>query len=214
MSHGLSRSPEYAVWNTMLQRCRNPHARGYKRYGAAGVTVCERWSFFVNFIEDMGRRPIDGQRYTIERVDGAKGYEPGNCRWATYTEQARNQKSNRLLTFHGETMPMAAWAERLGIPSASILNRIDNLGWTVERALTTPNDFRPRKKITHNGETLSSAAWAHRTGIPAQRIIERIFKWGWSVEQSLATPIMSKAECGRRSAETRKAAKEAAIEPN
>lgn len=86
--HDGCKRPEYTVWEGMIQRCTNPNAFGFERYGGRGIMVCDRWRDFGNFIADMGTRP--SAEYSIERVDGNKSYEPGNCRWATKTEQQRN----------------------------------------------------------------------------------------------------------------------------
>lgn len=76
----------------MLQRCRNPRNRRFKDYGGRGITVCERWLSFDNFLADMGEPPLG---LTIERRDNDKGYEPGNCYWATYKVQANNQRRSK-----------------------------------------------------------------------------------------------------------------------
>lgn len=73
----------------MMVRCTNPKGWGYTEYGAKGVTVCERWHDFRNFLYDMGERPAGK---SIDRIDGAKGYEPGNCRWATRAQQNANRR--------------------------------------------------------------------------------------------------------------------------
>lgn len=87
--HGKAgRSGTYRSWDGMKQRCLNPKATGYKRYGGAGVTVSARWLDFQNFLDDMGVRP-DGT--TLDRIDPSKGYEPGNCRWADRSTQNRNR---------------------------------------------------------------------------------------------------------------------------
>jgi hypothetical protein len=88
ITHGLSKIPEYAVWKTMVQRA---SGRGplKDRHVYAGIGVCDRWRDFAAFIADMGRRPSD--THSIDRIDGTRGYEPGNCRWATPSEQSRNR---------------------------------------------------------------------------------------------------------------------------
>jgi hypothetical protein len=83
------RTPTQSTWKSMMTRCTNPNGWGYEEYGAKGVTVCERWHDFRNFLYDMGERP-PGK--TIDRIDGTKGYEPGNCRWATRAQQNANRR--------------------------------------------------------------------------------------------------------------------------
>jgi hypothetical protein len=85
LTHGMFGTPEYNIWTGMKQRCLNPRCKDYPRYGGRGITVCERWQKFENFYEDMGPRPSPG--HSIDRVDNDRGYEPGNCIWATVAEQ-------------------------------------------------------------------------------------------------------------------------------
>lgn len=89
--HGLAKMRAYSSWQDMIRRCNNPNATGYGNYGGRGIMVCDRWLKLENFIEDMGERP---KRLTIERIDNNGNYEPGNCCWASYTDQLRNQRAN------------------------------------------------------------------------------------------------------------------------
>jgi hypothetical protein len=88
-THGMHKSRTYGIWHGMKNRCQTSKSGAYVRYGARGVTVCERWQTFENFFADMGEAP-DG--LTLDRIDNTKGYEPGNCRWATWTQQAANRR--------------------------------------------------------------------------------------------------------------------------
>ena len=125
----------------MLQRCLNPNDKRYKDYGARGIGVCERWRSFENFYADMGDRPLGK---TLERHDNGLGYCPENCVWDTPKMQARNRRSNRLITHNGVTMCLAAWEEYLGLPSRIIAKRLDDLGWSVEKALTQQVELHRR----------------------------------------------------------------------
>lgn len=87
-------SPTYSSWRAMLARCENPKHPEYPHYGAQGIEVCARWQTFQNFVADMGERPAGTSLDRFPKRDG--GYEPGNCRWATPTEQQRNRDSVKL----------------------------------------------------------------------------------------------------------------------
>lgn len=94
LSHRGSRT--YRTWTGMKSRCLNPTSWDYYLYGAKGITVCERWLSFENFLEDMGERPVGR---SIDRIDYTKGYEPANCRWATPSEQNKNKSKRIPLVF-------------------------------------------------------------------------------------------------------------------
>lgn len=134
--HGGRHTREYALWSSMLRRCRSPNDRRYSDYGGRGIAVCARWQTFENFVADMGQRP--SPKHSIDRIDNDKGYEPNNCRWATRTEQARNTRTNKLLTIGSTTKPLAAWCEQYGASYTRTIMRV-RAGWSLERALTEPS---------------------------------------------------------------------------
>lgn len=135
-THGMYGTPEYRTWGQMLVRCYRVTGQAYRRYGGRGITVCSRWrKSFAVFFEDVGFRP--STQHSIDRIDNEKNYEPGNVRWATRSQQARNRRNNRLLTFQGETKPLVAWAEEHEMAQHTLSERLRH-GWTVERALTEP----------------------------------------------------------------------------
>lgn len=124
---GSTKTPEYGVWASMKTRCTNPQDCNYEGYGWRGIEVCSRWmDSFENFYADMGPRP--SHLHTLERIDNNKGYSPNNCKWATIREQSRNKRSNRNLTYEGQTMCLSDWAEEIGIHSGTLSYRIKKLG--------------------------------------------------------------------------------------
>jgi hypothetical protein len=129
-------TPEYAAWAGMRQRCLNPNDSQYHYYGGRGIKVCERWASFEAFFADVGPRP--SPKHSIDRINNNGDYEPGNVRWATVSQQQRNTRARKRVTFRGESLLIVEWAERLGLSQHLIYRRIWIAGWSVEDALTIP----------------------------------------------------------------------------
>lgn len=134
-THGKRKTKTYQSWVGILARCLNTNNPAYKDYGARGIQVCERWRSFENFLSDMGERP---DKCTIDRHPNNDGnYEPTNCRWATYSQQNQNRRSNNIIAFNGKSQCLMSWALELGISHQTISTRL-NRGWSVDRAMNEP----------------------------------------------------------------------------
>lgn len=141
--HGQSRTKTFQVWADMRSRCSNPNNKHYKDYGERGITVCDAWSDFSNFISDMGPAP---QGRSLDRINNEKGYGPENCRWATPKEQGRNRRTNKQVTIFGKTQCVKAWAEDLGISYPRLRYRL-SAGYPPELAISPESHYlkkRPR----------------------------------------------------------------------
>lgn len=135
-SHGLSRTPEHLIWKGMRKRCLNPNCERFPRYGGRGITICERWNNFENFLADMGKRP--SPEHSLDRKDNNGNYEPNNCRWADPETQHTNTSQNVFLSLNGITKTLGQWARHAGLKIPTLHVRIHTLGWTLEKALSTP----------------------------------------------------------------------------
>jgi hypothetical protein len=118
--HGQGRrsglTPTFSSWLSMFQRCtNNPSYKFFYRYAGRGITVCQRWGDFSMFLADMGERP--SMSHTLDRIDNDKGYEPGNCRWATWPQQASNRSNTKL---EPHEAAQVAWLIDSGYPSADV----------------------------------------------------------------------------------------------
>lgn len=133
--HGMKGTPEWECWQAMKQRCLNPKAQAYPRYGGRGIKVCGRWMTFENFYADMGPRP--SSEHSIDRKDNDGDYEPSNCHWATKIDQNRNRSIARVIDFNGVMVNGADLAEAHGMTTELLYGRLD-YGWSLDRALSTP----------------------------------------------------------------------------
>lgn len=139
-------APMYNVWKAMRRRCLDPKCRSYQWYGARGISVCEQWTEFAGFLRDVPPRP--SLEHTLDRYPNNDGnYEPGNVRWATRCEQARNRRTVKIVTVNGESHCVVQWAEKTGISVALITRRRMN-GWAIEDAVSMPKKTKnPRQVI-------------------------------------------------------------------
>lgn len=134
---------EYASWQAMKNRCLNQNDPGYKHYGGRGIRICSEWvDNFERFLSDMGPRPTP--KHSLDRYPNNDGnYEPGNCRWATPSEQARNKRGTVYVQYEGKKIGLADLTESLGLSRSLVLKRM-NAGWSLEAALTTPSNRQNR----------------------------------------------------------------------
>jgi hypothetical protein len=138
-------SAEYVVWQGMMARCRPSNASKFRHHAGRGITVCDRWHSFESFILDMGQRPYP--KATIERINNDIGYQPDNCRWASWTDQANNKQTSKRYTVNGVTGTRAELCRHFGMRYGAVKQRMNTLGWTIEAALSVPHEpFRTRAR--------------------------------------------------------------------
>jgi hypothetical protein len=172
--HGMYRTRVYRQWQQMIQRCYNPNSSRYARYGGRGVTVCDRWrSSFDAFYADMGDVP-DGM--SIDRINNDRGYEPGNCRWATPQQQANNRRTNVLIEHEGLELTIAEWARHLGLPYHWIKHRYSK-GWRPPE-LFSPKDHRGENsvhRVHYQGKEVTIKELSVLTGTKLQTLYARLY---------------------------------------
>lgn len=153
-----TKHPLYDLWKGMRQRCSNPNADNYHHYGGRGIKIDPSWLDFWVFVSDVGERPTG---YMLDRIDNDGDYCKSNCRWASYHDQARN-KRNTYRTPKGAAVDVS---KELGGSAALVTERIRLLGWSVEKAISTPVNKKPRKYITIDGVTDTPTGWARKLRI-------------------------------------------------
>lgn len=132
----LQHQIEYRCYTSMKTRCYNKNCPPYHSYGGRGIKVCDRWlgpDGFLNFITDMGERP--SENFSLDRINNDGDYEPTNCRWADNVTQGNNRRTNKLLTYNGETHTETEWAKKIGVNKGTLHERLRR-GVPIERALT------------------------------------------------------------------------------
>lgn len=137
-THGKTKTRIYNIWNAMIQRCNNPNAISYKRYGGRGISVCDEWKdHFENFLEwSMANGYRDN--LSIDRIDNNGNYNPDNCRWATVSEQANNTRRSRIITYNGITKTAKEWADYFGFNYKYFHEKLKKSDWSIETVLNIP----------------------------------------------------------------------------
>jgi hypothetical protein len=122
LKHGYQGSPIYISWQGAKGRCLNPKNKSYPNYGGRGITICDRWKdSFEAFLEDIGEQPAG---LSLDRIDVNGNYEPGNCRWATQSQQMVNLRSSRRINHEGETYSIPEFASLMSVNLANLYYRL------------------------------------------------------------------------------------------
>lgn len=187
VKHGeANKSRLYDIWVGMRQRCSNSNVDKGNRYVNRGIRVCESWNNSFEEFRDWAYASGYSDELTIDRIDVNGNYEPSNCRWATYKQQARNTTQNRVETYKGITAPLSELCEKFGKDYFLVNCRIQQ-GWSFIDAMELPRGSETRKRhhyLTFRGETKTLTQFAKELGFKRSIIGERL-KRGWSVEEAL-----------------------------
>jgi len=211
LTHGLTHSRVFKSWDSMLQRCTNPNAPDYPRYGGKGITVCDKWRSFDAFYSDMGDRP---EGTTLDRYPNKNGsYEPGNCRWATPLEQQLNRNNTMYVTHGGVTKTLIEWADEKGMPRGLLRNRVhagmvgnelfapsysrykgDEEG-VKRRRIETRSDLH---RFEYEGKSVTIRELSELTGLPRDLLAQRLIRYKMPIEKALLNEPLKKGKVGPR----------------
>jgi len=182
------------AWIAMKARVDFPNTKDYKNYGGRGITYDPRYKKFPPFYADVGDPPT--LEHTLDRIDTDGDYVPGNMRWATRLEQARNKRNTIYAEIDGVIKPLAEWAEEYGIPYGNVIGRL-HIGWSKENAVSIPvKVIIPRKRAKRKGmrllytigtETKSFAQWCAHYNIHTYQFKQRMLE-GQDPLTALTTP--------------------------
>lgn len=141
--HGLTETYEYLTLRNVINRCNDPKNKSYQDYGGRGIKCLLK--SVSDIVDDIGFRP--SKNHSIDRINNNGHYEKGNIRWATRKEQNNNTRKSKYITFGGETLTQAQWADKLGIDPRPLHYRLKS-GWCIECAFTLPYD-KNRNRCSH-----------------------------------------------------------------
>lgn len=134
--HGKRETRLYRIWQGIVTRCTNSNHHTFKNYGGRGITVCDEWlkDFQVFYTWAMANGYTD--ELSIDRVDNDRGYYPDNCKWVGTVSQNNNKRSNHYISYNEKTLTLAQWSKVLDIPYSKLVNRINKLNWSPEKAFS------------------------------------------------------------------------------
>ena len=198
--HGEADTRLYKVWQKMKDRCYNKNCTGYENYGGRGIKVYEEWKNnyipFRDFMLSLGydeTLPRDTQ--TLERIDVNGNYEPSNCRLATKQEQNCNKRSNHFVTYKGVTKTITEFANEYRLDVDTIINRVNNFGYTIEEAIEKPVRHCPHKNApTYEvaGYSKTLREWADFFGLTRSQLKAKIRRL--SVEEVVSKLLKQRKE--------------------
>lgn len=131
--HNMYGTRLYKIWQDMKSRCNNPTESSFDNYGGRGIKVCQEWESFEVFMKWALANGYE-DTLTIDRIDVNGDYKPENCKWSTLKEQARNKRNNFMISFNGETKPLAVWCELFNLNYNTVYMRLKRYRWSVEEA--------------------------------------------------------------------------------
>lgn len=146
--HNMSNTRIYNTWHNMIERCYNKKCNEFKNYGGRGIKVYKYWQTKNNGFENFYNWAIKNNyndNLTIDRINNNGNYTPKNCRWVTMKEQANNRSNNLYIEYKGNKKTLKEWSNELGISYNCLRHRLYR-NWTIEKALTEPENKQYNKK--------------------------------------------------------------------
>jgi hypothetical protein len=183
-THGMLGTSEYGAWQAAKSRCYNNNIENYSDYGGRGIQVCDRWlNSFENFYADMGPKPTP--EHSIDRYpDNDGNYEPGNCRWATWDEQANNRRNNVLVTHDGKVETKSQLARENGISAQLLYQRMKN-GKTITQSVQNTARSYDHSLFLHNGVERNISELSKISGVKEPTLYYRLITAKWPLEKAL-----------------------------
>lgn len=179
--HGLYKHIHYKRWSGIMERCYNKRSQAYCNYGGRGIIVCKDWHDVSTFINELPDNYFKGAE--IDRIDNDGNYEPNNVRWATSSENCDNRRTGRYIEFNGKTQSLNAWAKELYIHEMTLKSRLDNSGYSIEKAFT--NKKFNVTEYEYNGKIKTLDEISKENGISKKIITSRIHH-GFSIYEAVS----------------------------